>query len=212
MGCRGQSSPEAIRAANCANTRQKIRGEIMKKLTPKQKKFCIEYMIDLNGEQAAIRAGYSKISAQSTSSEILSYPNVKQAIKKLQKKQEKRTLIKADDVILELKKPAFSDIRKIYDNTGCLKNIKDLPNNVAGMIASVESDELCEGTGKDRKYIGQTKKVKLWDKLKALELLGKHLGLFTDKVEVTGKGGGPVEINDIKAKLLQKIAVISKQN
>lgn len=108
-------------------------GEVMPKLTDKQKRFCEEYLIDLNATQAALRAGYSKRTAYSIGDENLKKPEIQNYLSELMKKRSERTGIKADDVINELKSVAFTDT---------------------------------EITGKE--------------KIKALELLGKHLGLFAN--------------------------------
>lgn len=87
----------------------------------------------------------------------------------------------------ELRRVGFMDLRKLFDEDGKLKRPADWPAEVAHAISSVEVDELFEGRGNDRKSIGETKKIKLWDKIKSLELLGKNLTLFTEKVEHSGK-------------------------
>lgn len=104
-------------------------------LTAKQARFCEEYLVDLNGTQAAIRAGYSKKTANRMASENLSKPDIQLYIKELMEEQSKRTELTADMVIAELKNVAFADT-----------------------------------------------KLQGRDKVRALELLGQHLGMFTEKV------------------------------
>ncbi|BAQ92534.1 terminase small subunit [uncultured Mediterranean phage uvMED] len=77
-------------------------------LSPKHKAFCLEYIKDLNGTQAAIRAGYSKNCARGTASTLLTYPNIKAKISELMKDREKKTKITAERVVEELAKIAFS--------------------------------------------------------------------------------------------------------
>ena len=108
----------------------------MPKLTEKQKRFCEEYLIDLNATQAAIRAEYSAKTAYSMGQRLLKNVEVQKYISQLQNSQSERTQITADTVLKELKKIALADT---------------------------------EITGKE--------------KIKALELLGKHLGMFSDKIE-----------------------------
>ena len=74
-----------------------------------------------------------------------------------------------------------------------MKNIVDIDDNTAAAISSVESFEEYQGRGDDREYIGDTKKIKMYSKEKALELLGKQLGMFKDKVEVSQDK--PFEVN-----------------
>lgn len=99
----------------------------------------------------------------------------------------KRTAIDADTILRELLKLATSDLRKLFDEKGALLPADQWPDDVAAAVASVEVDELFEGYGQEREQIGYTKKVKFWDKTKSLELLGKHLKLFTDKIEHSGQ-------------------------
>ena len=92
-----------------------------------------------------------------------------------------------DMVIKELAKIAFLDIRKLYTENGQLKNVADIDDDTAGAISSLETLEEYDGYGDDREKIGDTKKVKVLDKTKALELLGRHLGMFNDKLDVNIK-------------------------
>lgn len=85
----------------------------------------------------------------------------------------------------ELRAIMSVDIRDAYDEKGALRDIKTLPRALAAAIQSVETDELFEGTGQDREQIGITRKVKLWDKAKAIELFMKKHGLLVERVRVT---------------------------
>ena len=87
----------------------------------------------------------------------------------------------------ELKTIATLDIRKAYDDQGRLKLPSEWPDELAGVVAAIETVEEFEGKGEARESIGFTKKLKLWDKLKALELLGKNLSMFIERHEVSGK-------------------------
>jgi hypothetical protein len=90
-------------------------------------------------------------------------------------------------VIQELKAIASTDIRELFNDNGTVKDPKDWPDHIARAVKSIEVDELFEGSGKERTQIGLTRKIQLWDKPKALELIGRSLAMFTDKAEVTGK-------------------------
>lgn len=83
----------------------------------------------------------------------------------------------------EIKHIGTVDIRKLYDADGRLLNVQSWPDDVAKAVASVDVFEEFEGAGQERIHVGDVRKVKLWDKLKALEQLGKTLGMFTEKVE-----------------------------
>lgn len=156
-------------------------------LEPRQERFCQEYVKDLNGTQAAIRAGYSEKAAKEQASRLLTKANVLQLIDALQAKVAEKAGVDSEQVLRELSRVGYSDLRDLYNEDGTVKHPKDWPEHLARAIASIEVEELFEGSGADRTWIGYTKKVKLWNKGQALDLLGKHKALFTDKVEVTGK-------------------------
>lgn len=84
----------------------------------------------------------------------------------------------------ELRAIATVDIRQAYNDDGSLKNVRDMPPGVAAALQSVETDELFEGVGQDREQIGVTRKVKFWDKAKAIELFMKKHGLLVERVKV----------------------------
>ena len=89
-------------------------------------------------------------------------------------------------ILRELKALATIDIRKAYDDDGNLLPIKDIPDDVAKALASIETDEIYEGRGVHREQIGVTRTIRFYDKLSALEKLGKTIAMFTEKVEHTG--------------------------
>lgn len=157
----------------------------MSNLTAKQELFVAEYLKDLNATQAAIRAGYSETSAQSTSSDLLSNPMVATRIAALRTTQLERVQIDADFVLRELFKLASCDLAAAFDEFGNLRNIHDIPPDVRKAISGVEVEDLFAGRGPDREQIGVTRKVKFWDKTRALEMLGRHLALFKDRLEVS---------------------------
>lgn len=158
-------------------------------MTDAQKRFCDEYLIDLNATRA-YKVAYPKCkedeTANAASSRMLRNVKVQEYISEKQKEIEKRTEVTQDMVIKELAKIAFLDIRKLYTENGQLKNVADIDSDTAGAISSLETLEEYEGYGDDREKIGDTQKVKLLDKTKALELLGKHLGMFKEKVTIDG--------------------------
>lgn len=159
-------------------------------MTDAQKRFCDEYLIDLNATRA-YKVAYSRCKKDETAnvngSKLLRNAKVQEYISERMKEREKRTEITQDMVIKELAKIAFLDIRKLYTENGQLKNIADMDSDTAGAISSLETLEEYEGYGDDREKIGDTQKVKLLDKTKALELLGRHLGIFNDKIDVNVK-------------------------
>lgn len=150
---------------------------------PKSILFCHEYIKDLNGKRAAIAVGYSEKGASVCATKLLKQPDVRSLIQALMDKRSKRMDITADRVLEEIARSAFFDIGDLYNESGAIKPLHEIESQARRAIASIESQELFEGFGKDRIQTGHTKKLKLNDKLKALELLGRHLKLFTDKVE-----------------------------
>lgn len=149
-----------------------------KKLTKKQQLFVDEYLIDLNATQAAIRAGYSVDTAREIGCENLTKPNIQQAIAKAMAERSKRTGINQDRVVLELAKIAFVKMTDVVDpDTGEI-----LPNASDDDLACIESVKFKQS---DNQYGGSIEReVKLSSKMKALELLGKHLGMWNDKIDV----------------------------
>lgn len=146
-------------------------------MTKKQKRFIEEYLIDLNATQAAIRAGYSPDTAKSIGSENLTKPDIQARIAKAMAERSRRTGVNADRVVMELAKIAFVNASDVIDaETAMLK-----PDVAPEDTAAIQSVKV-KTFGED----GLEREVKMADKLKALELLGKHLGMFKDKVELSG--------------------------
>ncbi len=139
----------------------------MPKLTEKQKRFCEEYLIDLNATQAALRAGYKNADI---GRRLVTKSHVSEYIEKLLKERSKRTEITADRVLAELAAIAFTDrteLAKVNDR-GFVEftPTDDLPDSAKKTVAGIEEGKY--GT-----------KVTTYDKVKALELIGKHLGMFS---------------------------------
>lgn len=148
------------------------------KLTDKQRRFVDEYLIDLNATQAAIRAGYSAKTADQQGSRMLANVKVKQAVAEKQAQRSKRTGVNQDRVVLELAKVAFAKMTDIVDSNGRIK--EDASPDDLACIESIKYKE------SDNEYGGSVEReVKIASKLKALELLGKHLGMWSDKFNVT---------------------------
>ena len=147
-------------------------------LTEKQKRFCDEYLVDLNGTQAAIRAGYSKKTANEQAARMLANVSFQQYLNEKRNKLADKLEISQERVLKEYARIAFFDIRKVYSPTNTLIPINDMDDDAAACLAGVEVDEIHEGFGENRQLIGHTVKVKLANKIAALDSLGKHLGLF----------------------------------
>lgn len=174
-------------------------------LTPKQQLFIQEYMIDLNATQAAIRAGYSAKTAHSIGVENLGKPEISSALQEAMDERAARTNITQDRVLRELARIGFADMRKLLRWTGN-RTVMDLEAaeesgeveiRHTNMVMLYDSDELDADTAAAISEISQTKegalKVKLHDKQAALVNIGKHLGMFTEKVQVDAKHAHTVE-------------------
>jgi phage terminase small subunit len=151
------------------------------KLTAKQQAFVDEYLVDLNATQAAIRAGYSVKNAGKIGPELLGKTRIKAAIDKAMAERSRRTGINQDRVLRELAKVAFvnaSDVINMDEAT--IRGDANREDTAA--IASVKVKTI---PGEDGDIT--EREVKIYDKLKALELLGKHLGMFTDKVNLNAE-------------------------
>lgn len=159
-------------------------------LTNKQQRFVEEYLVDLNGKQAAIRAGYAERSAEVAASRLLSNDKVASAVKEAMDKRSQRTNVTADMVVQELARIGFSDLRKVISANGSLLFPSEWDDNTAASISSIEVVTRSGDKGEDdegRKIIEHTHKIKVWDKNSALEKLGKHLGMFAEHVNVSGE-------------------------
>lgn len=145
----------------------------IKKLTPKQQKFCDEYLIDLNGTQAAIRAGYSKKTAFVIANENLNKPNIKEYLTIRQDNAQERNELTLDRVLQEIALIALQDPRTMFDKNS-LKDITDLDEDTARVLAevTVRREKSQDGDAN----VVETVKLKTYDKTKALDMLMKHLG------------------------------------
>lgn len=147
----------------------------MKKLTAKQEMFCREYLIDLNATQAAIRAGYSEKTAQAQSSRMLSNVMVQARISELKSERIEEVKIDANYVLNRLVEIDQMDFADIVNDDGSLKPVKIWPKVWRTYLSGFDVSELWEGVGEDRVQVGLLKKIKWPDKVKNLELLGKHV-------------------------------------
>lgn len=173
-----------------------------RRLTEKQKKFVDEYLVDLNATQAAIRAGYSPESAGSIGSENLQKPEIRARVDKELAERAKRTGINADRILLELAKIALLNPKDVIDfATAEVKPDaaeEDLAT-IAGMKVKYVPHKDFDDDGEPVIETAIEREVKFADKLKALELCGKHLGMFTDKVQVEVDESG--KLDDIMSQI-----------
>ena len=161
----------------------------MANLTPKQQRFVEEYLIDLNATQAAIRSGYSEKTAAVIGAENLIKPNIAKAIADAEAKREERTQIDSAYVLKRLVEIDQMDVLDIMDDDGNVKALRDWPKIWRQYISNIETISMDDGEG-------WLKKIKWPDKVKNLELLGKHVsvGAFKDKIEHSGPNGGDINV------------------
>lgn len=157
---------------------QKGRCYRMAKLTEKQRRFVDEYLIDLNATQAAIRAGYSVKTADKQGYQLLEKTRVAEAISEKMAERSRRTGVNQDRVVMELAKIAFVNAADVIDSDDAtIKAGATADDTAAIQSVKVKVIPTKEGEGVERE-------IRLNDKLKALELLGKHLGMWNDKLDV----------------------------
>lgn len=150
-------------------------------------KFVREFLVDLNGTQAAIRAGYSPKGAHVAASRLLSDVKIVAELQRLQAKQLAKVELDAETVKARIREILTADLAEAFDEHNCLLDIHAMPAHVRQVIASIEVDELWEGSGDERTQIGVTRKVKLWSKVEVAKLAAQHLGMLApSKVEVSG--------------------------
>lgn len=156
------------------------------KLSPKQRLFVAEYLIDLNATKAAIRAGYSVKAACAIGNENLRKPMIAAAIAEAQRKRELKTGITQERVLRELARIAFFDIRTLYNEDGTLKRPTELNDDAAAVLAGIDVVEMqaSAAIGEDGEIATLpmfTKKARVFDKGAALSLAMRHLGMLNDK-------------------------------
>ncbi|MCM0760275.1 terminase small subunit [Sporomusa sphaeroides DSM 2875] len=226
----------------------------MAKLNARHKRFVTEYLVDLNGTQAAIRAGYSPKTANEQAARLLANVSIQEAIQEAMKKREQRTEITADRVLKEIFSIFEADAREISELHRCccrycwgqgfqyqftLGEMRDRQEqyNLDATNAMLKGESIgpfnprggigynatkppnpdcpeCFGQGELKPFFHDTRKlsaaakslyagvkitkdgieVKMHSKDKMIELLGRHLGMFKEKVEVSGEGGAPLNV------------------
>ena len=151
------------------------------KLTDKQRAFVAEYLVDLNATQAAIRAGYSAKTAGAIGDENLRKPAIAKAVELEQAKRAERTELTQGRVLEELKRIAFGDLRDavVWGPSGIeLVDSAALTDAQAAAISEIGETVTKEG--------GSTR-IKRHDKVKALELIMRHMGMLNDKLKLSGE-------------------------
>lgn len=160
-------------------------------ITDKQRRFCEEYLIDLNATQAAIRAGYSEATAAEQGSRLLINVNIQNYIQELKQNRSERLNITADMVLQELGKIGFSNVQDYLEGDLSVKDLTAIDRRKADAVSSIKKT-VTEFEGGSR----ETVEFKLHDKLKALEMIGRHIGFF-EKDNEQGKAA-PIFKTEVK--------------
>lgn len=187
----------------------------MSGITPKQQRFVDEYLIDLNATQAAIRAGYSAKTANQQGPRLLVNAGIATAISAGGSKRLERTQIDADWVLRRLELEAEADLADLYDEKGALKPVRDWPMVWRkGLVAGVETEQSFENVDGQKQLAGLVHKVKLSDRIRRLELIGKHvaIGAFAERHEHSGPNGAPIQNNtrlDLSGMTVEQLRALS---
>lgn len=160
-------------------------------LTKKQKLFVEEYLIDLNATQAAIRAGYSPDTAKEIGCENLTKPNIRNEIEKRMAERSRRTGINQDRILIELAKIALVNPADVVNFEGATVK-EDATDEDLAAVASVKVKRFPTKNGE-----GIEREIKFHDKNKALDALGRHLGMFKDNVIVSGIDSEKTKLDDL---------------
>lgn len=152
-----------------------------------QEVFCQQYVIHRQGKKAAIEAKYSKKTADQKASHLLKLPHIKARIAELEKPALKKAKVNVDRVMQELARLGFYDPAVMFDDDNNLLAIKDMPPEIRAAISGIDVFEEYQGKGKNRQFIGYTKKIRFCNKTKALELLGKTntFNMFVENIKTT---------------------------
>lgn len=153
-------------------------------LTPKEARFVSEYLIDYVGSDAAKRAGYAPRSAAVTASRLLAKPAIKAAVDAKRAQLLGSTDLTATRVLEEMRRVALSDVRTLFDTDGNLKPLHTLTADEAACIAGLEV--IIKNAKAGDGVTDTIHKIKVWDKPRTLEMLAKHFGLLTEKIEHSG--------------------------
>jgi phage terminase small subunit len=161
-----------------------------RRLTPRQAAFVAEYMLDLNATKAAERAGYEPTFGPG----LLRHKPVSNAVARSLAQRELRINIKQDDVLLEMSLLANSRIdHYVVDDEGQVTLADGAPEGAMAAVQSIKRKKTVRQSRDGDLTITYDVEIRLWDKTGPLKLIGRHIGLFHDRIEVTGKDGGPIE-------------------
>lgn len=181
----------------------------MADLTPKQQLFCLEYIKDFNATQAAIRAGYSKKTARAQGQRLLTKVAVQNEVARHKAVITEEVQVDAKWLLKRLVDELTADIADIYDESGGLRPIREWPMAFRqGLVSGIDVETLGGGDSP----VATVRKIKMSDRIRRLELIGKHVdvGAFADKL--VGPDGGAIQIEDKTASdLARRLAFVLRK-
>jgi phage terminase small subunit len=168
-------------------------------LNDQQQRFVDEYLIDLNATQACIRAGYAEGSARTQGARLLANDNIQKAIQEAKQQRSERTHIDQDWVVKRLAALADADIKRVcsWDASGVyLTDSEELQWRDTYTIQEVILKETIKETEDGKELVmNREKRIKQADKKGSLELLGRHVGMFNDKLKIQGDSEQPLVLD-----------------
>lgn len=172
------------------------------KPTARQVRFAEEYLIDLNATQACIRAGYSARNADKIGPQLLGKVRVATLIAEAKSKRTEETRVTAGLVLTRLAEILDADLIEIMDDHGNFKPVQQWPKIWRQMISGCDVEEVWEGRGDSRSRIGTITKIRFIDRLKTIELVGKHtdVGAFIEKIQHQGDLDINVKVEYVRPK------------
>jgi phage terminase small subunit len=177
-------------------------------LNARQQRFVQEYLVDLNGTHAVIRSGYSPVGASVTATRLLAHPSVAAHVDRLKKQRAAVVGISQEAILHEMNLLASARIDWFcVDDNGELRTTALAPEGAMACIASLKKRKITKLDKDDQMTVTHEVEFRLWDKPGTLKLMGRHIGLFPDKVEVSGPGGKPIEtVTKIERVIIDKVA------
>lgn len=173
-------------------------------LTPRERAFINAFAARPNGPAAVLAAGYGDKMLRVTADNLLRKTKVANALRKRRAEVANETWISAVDVVREFTNMAFSDSRALFDANGTPIPLHEMDPEIAAMVKKFEVQE----TEVNGAITQRTYKYEVVDRMKALDALAKHLGLFVEKVEVTGKDGGAIQVEQTPNEKARRVAFL----
>lgn len=185
---------------------------------PKHERLCQEYLIDLNQTEAAKRAKYSANTAAQQASRLFNNVKIQARIAELMAQRNERTRVTQDRVVKELAMLGFSDLQNyitIDALTGAIqaKGFEDMPPNESRALKAIKEDRAIkeDANGKGVTVYDKVSFV-MHDKIRALEILARHLGMLVERHELMGEDGGPIKIEYVLVKTKKHKGNDGKEN